>query len=109
VNNDKKLMHVTWFLPPQIFGFDYLRDQLVHFTDQRVLSGLDVAIVDEADSILVDEARISLVISGDIHQSNDHLTKIAKVIKQLDKENDYATDELSTSVQLNESRIDQSI
>ena len=84
-------------------GFDYLRDQLVHYTDQRVLSGLDVAIVDEADSILVDEARIPLVISGDIHQRNDQLTKIAKVIKQLDQENDYATDELSTSVHLTES------
>jgi preprotein translocase subunit SecA len=84
-------------------GFDYLRDQLVHYTQQRVLSGLDVAIVDEADSILIDEARIPLVISGDIHQSNDQLTHIATVIKQLDKTNDYATDELSTSVHLTES------
>ncbi len=84
-------------------GFDYLRDQLVHYTHQKVLSGLDVAIVDEADSILIDEARIPLVISGDIHQSNEQLTHIATVIKQLDKTNDYATDELSTSVHLTES------
>ena len=84
-------------------GFDYLRDQLVHYTQQKVLSGLDVAIVDEADSILIDEARIPLVISGDIHQSNDQLTHIATVIKQLDKTNDYATDELSTTVHLTES------
>jgi preprotein translocase subunit SecA len=84
-------------------GFDYLRDQLVHYPQQKVLSGLDVAIVDEADSILIDEARIPLVISGDIHQSNVQLTHIATVIKQLDKTNDYATDELSTSVHLTES------
>ncbi len=84
-------------------GFDYLRDQLVHYTQQKVLSGLDVAIVDEADSILIDEARIPLVISGDIHQSNDQLTHIATVIKQLDKTNDYAIDELGTSVHLTES------
>lgn len=84
-------------------GFDFLRDQLVHYTKQKVLSGLDVAIVDEADSILIDEARIPLVISGDIHQNNDQLTHIATVIKQLDKTNDYATDELSTSVHLTES------
>jgi len=84
-------------------GFDYLRDQLVHYAHQKVLSGLDVAIVDEADSILIDEARIPLVISGDVHQNNHQLAKIAKVIKQLDKDDDYATDELSTSVHLTES------
>ncbi|MCL1044492.1 accessory Sec system translocase SecA2 [Shewanella electrodiphila] len=84
-------------------GFDYLRDQLVHYKQQKVLSGLDVAIVDEADSILIDEARIPLVISGDIHQNNDQLTHIATVIKQLDKTNDYAVDEFSTSVHLTES------
>ena len=86
-------------------GFDYLRDQLVHYKQQKVLSGLDVAIVDEADSILIDEARIPLVISGDIHQNNDQLTHIATVIKQLDKTSDYAIDELSTSVHLTESGI----
>ncbi|MGB0937575.1 MAG: accessory Sec system translocase SecA2 [Colwellia sp.] len=84
-------------------GFDYLRDQLVHYTQQKVLSGLDVAIVDEADSILIDEARIPLIISGDIQQNNDQLIHIATVIKQLDKTTDYATDELSTSVHLTES------
>jgi preprotein translocase subunit SecA len=84
-------------------GFDYLRDQLVHYTQQKVLSGLDVAIVDEADSILIDEARIPLVISGDIHQRNEQLTHIVTVIKQLNKTNDYAIDELSTSVHLTES------
>ncbi|MDO6677698.1 accessory Sec system translocase SecA2 [Shewanella sp. 4_MG-2023] len=84
-------------------GFDYLRDQLVHYKQQKVLSGLDVAIVDEADSILIDEARIPLVISGDIHQNNDQLTHIATVIKQLDKTNDYAVDEFSTSVHLTDS------
>lgn len=84
-------------------GFDYLRDQLVHYKQQKVLSELDVAIVDEADSILIDEARIPLVISGDIHQNNDQLTRIATVIKQLDKTNDYAVDEFSTSVHLTDS------
>lgn len=84
-------------------GFDYLRDQLVHYSEQKVLSGLDVAIVDEADSILIDEARIPLVISGDIHQDNDQLTKIAMVVKQLDKTSDYERDELSTAVHLTES------
>lgn len=86
-------------------GFDYLRDQLVHYMHQRVLSGFDVAIVDEADSILIDEARVPLVISGDIHQNNDQLTHITTVIKQLDKTNDYATDELNTSAHLTESGI----
>lgn len=83
-------------------GFDYLRDQLVYYPEQKVLAGLDVAIVDEADSILVDEARMPLVISGDIHQNNEHLSKVAAAVKQLDKTSDYDTDELQTSIHLND-------
>ena len=51
------------------FGFDYLRDNMVHDVDQRVQRGLNYAIVDEVDSILIDEARTPLIISG---QADDH-------------------------------------
>lgn len=73
-------------------GFDFLRDQLCLYSHQTVLSKLDVAIVDEADSILVDEARIPLVISGDVHQPNEHLNTVSKAVRDLVKSFDYNTD-----------------
>jgi preprotein translocase subunit SecA len=81
-------------------GFDFLRDQLCLYSHQTVLSKLDVAIVDEADSILVDEARIPLVISGDVHQPNEHLNTVSKAVQDLVKPVDYDTDKHHSNVYL---------
>ena len=81
-------------------GFDFLRDQLCLYPHQTVLSTLDVAIVDEADSILVDEARIPLVISGDVHQPNEHLDAVSKAVRDLVKTVDYDSDKHHSNVHL---------
>jgi preprotein translocase subunit SecA len=81
-------------------GFDFLRDQLCLYSHQTVLSKLDVAIVDEADSILVDEARIPLVISGDVHQPNEHLNTVSKAVRDLVKSVDYDTDKHHSNAHL---------
>lgn len=83
-------------------GFDFLRDQLVPSQQDKVLCAMDVAIVDEADSILVDEARIPLVISGDIHQPNEYLQDLAVAVRGLVKLEDWETDTLQTNVHLTE-------
>ena len=65
------------------FGFDYLRDNMVFDLSQRVQRPLHYAIIDEVDSILIDEARTPLIISGQVEESSDLYTKINKFIPQL--------------------------
>ena len=90
------------------FGFDYLRDNMAFTKDQRVQRELVYAIVDEVDSILIDEARTPLIISGPTDDRSDVYVRIDKVIPKLsrqseeDGEGDYWVDEKSRQVLLTE-------
>ena len=86
------------------FGFDYLRDNMVIYKEERVQRGLNFAIVDEVDSILIDEARTPLIISGEGEKSTE-LYKVADYfVKSLLKE-DYEVDEKANSVILTETGV----
>jgi preprotein translocase subunit SecA len=82
------------------FGFDYLRDNMVVELGQRVQRGLHYAIVDEVDNILIDEARTPLIISGPAEQSPKEYNTFARLVPNLDPEQDYAIDEKHNSVSL---------
>ncbi len=90
------------------FGFDYLRDNMVYTTDQRVQRSLNYAIVDEVDSILIDEARTPLIISGQADDSVELYTRINQLSPQLVRqqeekgEGDYWVDEKAHQVLLSE-------
>ena len=84
------------------FGFDYLRDNMKYEISQFVQRELNYAIVDEVDSILVDEARTPLIISGPSEESTDKYYKIDKIIPKLQKEIDYTIDEKARTVILTE-------
>ena len=71
------------------FGFDYLRDNMVTDIHDRVQRKLHYAIVDEVDSILVDEARTPLIISGPAEESTDKYYQIDRIIPRLEKNKDY--------------------
>ena len=75
------------------FGFDYLRDNMVVSLDQMVQRPLNYAIVDEVDSILIDEARTPLIISGPGEKSTDLYKVLARVVAQLIVGEDYTVDE----------------
>ncbi len=75
------------------FGFDYLRDNMVVHKDFKVQRGHYFAIVDEVDSILIDEARTPLIISGPAEESTDKYYKVDKIIPYLHKDKDYQVDE----------------
>src|SRR5678815_812714 len=79
------------------FGFDYLRDNMKYSLESYVQRGHNFAIVDEVDSILIDEARTPLIISGPAEDSTDKYYKIDKVIPRLVKESDYIICLLYTS------------
>ncbi|MED5533029.1 MAG: preprotein translocase subunit SecA, partial [Pseudomonadota bacterium] len=68
------------------FGFDYLRDNMAFSAEDRVQRSLDFAIVDEVDSILIDEARTPLIISGPAEDSSDLYTRIDKIIPALERQ-----------------------
>ena len=85
------------------FGFDYLRDNLViNDLRQRVQRDLSYAIVDEVDSILIDEARTPLIISGPAEQSTELYNRINRLIPRLNAERDYTIEEKSRTVALTE-------
>ena len=90
------------------FGFDYLRDNMVYAADQRVQRGLNFAIVDEVDSILIDEARTPLIISGQADDHTDLYLRMKAVVPQLTRameengEGDYWVDEKGHQVHLSE-------
>ncbi|MDG1073428.1 MAG: preprotein translocase subunit SecA [Methylophilaceae bacterium] len=90
------------------FGFDYLRDNMVHSAQQRTQRGLSYALVDEVDSILIDEARTPLIISGQAEGDGEAYTQINAVAKKLvkqiteDGEGDFWVDEKGQSVNFSE-------
>ncbi len=88
------------------YGFDYLRDNMVSSLDERVQGPRYFAIVDEADSILIDEARTPLIISTSAQASNDMYKQFANIVTALQKERHYTVDEKSNSVSLNDEGID---
>ena len=87
------------------FGFDYLRDNMVIYKEERVQRQLNFAIVDEVDSILIDEARTPLIISGEGDKSTE-LYRIADMfVKTLAKEKDYTLDEKAGAVMLTDDGV----
>ncbi len=89
------------------FGFDYLRDNMAFSLDDRMQGGLSFAIVDEVDSILIDEARTPLIISGASEDSSDLYKRINKLVPLLKPETEgesghFTVDEKQRQVELNE-------
>ena len=79
-------------------GFDYLRDQLVTDVEQRVQRELATAIVDEADSILIDEARVPMVLAGSVTTESDPVHEAAALVRELRNGKDYEVAEDGRSV-----------
>src|SRR5688572_16109551 len=88
------------------FGFDYLRDNMKFSALDYNQRGLNYAIVDEVDSILIDEARTPLIISGQGERSSDKYRQINEVIPQLRNEEHYAVDEKAHSVTLTDEGVE---
>ena len=84
------------------FGFDYLRDNMKYDISEYCQRELNYAIVDEVDSILIDEARTPLIISGPSEESTDKYYKIDKIIPSLQKDVDYTIDEKAKTAILTE-------
>lgn len=87
------------------FGFDYLRDNMVLYKEQMVQRPLNYAIVDEVDSILIDEARTPLIISGQAEESTDIYYRFARFVPRLKEGEDYNVDEKAHSVMPTEKGI----
>ncbi|HOW55268.1 MAG TPA: preprotein translocase subunit SecA [Syntrophorhabdaceae bacterium] len=87
------------------FGFDYLRDNMHYEIEDCVQREFNYAIVDEVDSILVDEARTPLIISGPAEESTDKYYRINKLIPQLQRERDFMIDEKAKSAYLTEEGV----
>lgn len=88
-------------------GFDYLRDNMAVNKNQRVQRGRNFAIVDEVDSILIDEARTPLIISGRGNKSSEGYVKAQKFVKGLNREKDVEIDEKTKQLNLTESGIEK--
>src|SRR5574344_1934465 len=88
------------------FGFDYLRDNMAGGVEMLVQRPFNYAIIDEVDSILIDEARTPLIISGRLAQSAETYRMMATIAPQLKKEVDYTVDEKNKNVILTEEGID---
>ena len=82
-------------------GFDYLRDNMKYSIQERVLRPFNFAIIDEVDSILIDEARTPLVISGPVNDNSELYAKIDKIVRQL-KAGDFEKDEKLKTIHLTE-------
>ncbi len=89
------------------FGFDYLRDNTVYDLAQQVQRGFNFAIVDEVDSILIDEARTPLIISAPDMESSKWYQEFARIIPRLDSKTDYEIDEKMKAVTLTEAGINK--
>ncbi len=87
------------------FGFDYLRDNMVSYKEQMVQRDLNYAIVDEVDSILIDEARTPLIISGMGEKSTDLYTKADRFVKNFKLDEDFTMDEKDKTVSLTEEGV----
>jgi preprotein translocase subunit SecA len=80
------------------FGFDYLRDNMCESLEQQTQRGHYYAIVDEVDSILIDEARTPLIISGQVADAADMYHQFARIVKGLQRDRDYEVDEAKRTV-----------
>jgi preprotein translocase subunit SecA len=89
------------------FGFDYLRDNMKKSPDRMVQRGLYYAVVDEVDSILIDEARTPLIISGQGEASGDLYVKVDRLIPRLKREVDYTVDEKAHSAMLTDDGVER--
>jgi len=87
------------------YGFDYLRDNLATRLEDLVQRDPNFAIVDEVDSILIDEARTPLIISSQAGDSEDFYTKFYQIAKQLKKDTDYTVDEKLKAIQMTDDGI----
>ena len=87
------------------YGFDYLRDNLVTSLEDMVQRGHNYAIVDEVDSILIDEARTPLIISSASGDSEDFYVKFYQIAKQLKRDTDYEVDEKLKAISLTDAGI----
>ncbi len=87
------------------FGFDYLRDNMKFYAEQLVQRGHNFAIVDEVDSILIDEARTPLIISGASDESTELYQAMDAVVRQLKAEEDYTIDEKSKTAMLTDAGV----
>ncbi|MCE7793154.1 preprotein translocase subunit SecA [Salipaludibacillus sp. CUR1] len=87
------------------FGFDYLRDNMVTYKEQMVQRKLHFAIVDEVDSILIDEARTPLIISGSAERTTELYTAANSFVRMLKEEVDYTYDEKTKNVQLSDDGV----
>jgi preprotein translocase subunit SecA len=96
--------HITYGTNNE-FGFDYLRDNMKFDLADYVQTDHHFAIVDEVDSILIDEARTPLIISGPAEESTDKYYRIDRIIPRLKKDSDYTIDEKANSVTLTEEGI----
>ncbi len=90
------------------FGFDYLRDNMVIYEEQLTQRELNYAIIDEVDSILIDEARTPLIISGQGEKSTDLYEKADKFVRTLRIESDFTVEEKDKAVSLTEEGVTKS-
>jgi len=89
------------------FGFDYLRDNLAYDPSQQAQRGHYFAIIDEVDSILIDEARTPLIISGPDAESSEYYKVFARVVSRLEKDEDYIVDEKAKTASITDKGIDR--
>ncbi|NYI06182.1 preprotein translocase subunit SecA [Allostreptomyces psammosilenae] len=89
------------------FGFDYLRDNMAWSKAELVQRGHNFAIVDEVDSILIDEARTPLIISGPADQATKWYADFAKLVRRLERDRDYEVDEKKRTVGILESGVER--
>ena len=89
------------------FGFDYLRDNMALHKEQLVQRDINYAIVDEVDSILIDEARTPLIISGQADKPTDIYYRVDRVVSKLEPEKDYTVDEKAKTVTLTEEGVEK--
>lgn len=87
------------------FGFDYLRDNMVAYQEQLTQGELNFAIVDEVDSILIDEARTPLIISGQANKATDLYYTADRVVSRLNAEDDYSLDIKTKQISLTEEGV----
>ncbi|NLW48658.1 MAG: preprotein translocase subunit SecA, partial [Firmicutes bacterium] len=87
------------------FGFDYLRDNMAFSVEDMVQRELNYAIVDEVDSILIDEARTPLIISGQADESTELYYRFARIAPRLKNESDYTVDEKARTVVVTEEGV----
>lgn len=87
------------------FGFDYLRDNLAHTKENLVQRGHPYAIVDEIDSILIDEARTPLIISGNTGSAGELYERFSKIARELEQGSDFSVDEKLKAIQLTDQGI----